>query len=323
MLNSGGHVPHSQESIQGEQESGKRVVERIILFFEHSMERIDERTLHDLSRLLKPEQAMVTLIHALPDPLAGMTPRYGDTDVLGNYLQEREQQQATSRQDLSQLLQWHGFQVQEEQTYYLKDQNLESLLEQINRSSQDLLVLCGNHAPSKVLARNHTLMNLAAHATIPVLLLKKHLFGSRQTLKVLMGIDDTEASMNAARKLGALVCLEGAGLTLATVQSPIYQENAVLAPFVNQDVLDEALKSNALMLFDMVTDLLQVQNIQVESNKTLLGSPATELGYLAELENPDLLVVGSHNRQGFMAWVMGSVSSQLLHWDTHNLLIIR
>jgi len=34
-------------------------------------------------------------------------------------------------------------------------------------------------------------------------------------------------------------------------------------------------------------------------------------------------VVGSHNRTGFLAWLMGSVSSQLLHWDTHNILIVR
>jgi nucleotide-binding universal stress UspA family protein len=323
MLNPGSKDPSIQNIGISGQETGALVTERVGVIFEHSMERIDERTIQDLAHLLTPLSCEITLIHVLPEPWSGIFLKRDDPALLNKYVEEREQTQEDVKTELNALIRQKGFNLAEEQVYNLKDSNIPSLIEQMNQSQQDLVVLCGNHFSSSAVLRSHMFTHLAAHLSSSVLLLKKHLFGSRKAPKILIGIDDTEASMLAVRKIGSLVRAQDADITLATVQSPIYQENAVLAPFVNQDVLNEALKANTNMLFEMTTDLLQAEGIQVQECRTMIGSPATELGYLAELDNPDLIVVGSHNRKGIIAWVMGSVSSQLLQWDNHNLLIVR
>lgn len=323
MLNSGNKSPNIQNTALRHEDQEGAVVERVTLMFEHSLEQIDERSIQDLTHLLAPAACHITVIHTLQDPLAGYPQKTDDPAFRDKYMQERAQLQQESMSELTRLIHQRGFTVTDEQVYSLGDSNAQAMVERINQAQQDLVVLCSNHFPSASINRSHAFATVAAHISSSVLLLKKHVFGNRPAPKLLLGIDDTEASMVAVRKMGSLVRSKDANVILATVQSPVYQENAVLAPFVNQDVLDEALKSNARMLFEMATDILQAEGVQVQECKTLTGSPATELGYLAELENPDLIVVGSHNRKDVIAWLMGSVSSQLLHWDSHNLLIIR
>jgi nucleotide-binding universal stress UspA family protein len=166
-------------------------------------------------------------------------------------------------------------------------------------------------------------MQLFAHLPVSGLLFKRHLAGNRSKPKILLAVDDSEASMTAVRRLPELLRTQDMDVILATVQSPIYQDNALLAPYVNQDILDQALAGNATMIFEMAQEILDTEGIPVQDVKRMIGSPAAELGYLAQVEEPDLLVVGSHNRKGVLSWLMGSVSSQLLHWDTHNILIVR
>ena|GEM_PF-2757716 len=322
----------SRTAQPGGEGARKRIPEKVALVFEHTLDVIDERTIQDLSRLFNPQDTEISLVHAMPDAITGLPvdmPRNGDkTLTLGQYISEQERTYRECRERLGALMGQFGFRVAHEYVCSMREQNLQSIIEQIHESQKDLLVLCGSHFPVSGMIRNQFFMNLATHATIPVLLLKKHFMAARREdiggkLHVLFGVDDSESSMLATRKLGELLRPEAVALTLATVQSPIYQENAVLAPFVNQDVLDEAMDNNAKMIFEMVCDLLEEQDLSVRDCCKLTGSPATELGFWAEQENPDLVVVGSHNRKGMMAWLMGSVSSQLLHWGTHNLLIIR
>jgi nucleotide-binding universal stress UspA family protein len=206
----------------------------------------------------------------------------------------------------------------------LSHEMLNSLIREVREAGYDLVVLCSPEvSASGQSAFSHFAKYLVAHVPVSVLLWRKPLSEQPHAMKVLFGVDGSEASLTAVSKAPRLLHLKYAQLQLATVLSPIFQENAVTAPFVNPDVLEQALEANARIVFEMVTGLLKSEGLPKPTCKRLSGSPATELGYYAEIEAPDLIVVGSHNRKGLLAWLMGSVSSQLLQWDKHNLLVVR
>jgi nucleotide-binding universal stress UspA family protein len=311
----------AQERTQTTRESGQPV--KVTLVVEHSPHRWDSAVLMDLANLLSPAQVELTLIHAMANLLDGLPKRYEESELLGQHLAEGTKRQDESRADLLRDLQMAGFQVQHEESYTLASDNLEPILNYLKATGQELMILCGSHSPGSQMGRNHFFMNLTSHSPISTILLKRQFSFKGRALNALFGVDASDATLNAARKLAHLLPPQKINLTLATVQSPVYQENAVLAPYVNQQILTEALEANAGMTFEMVSDILKPEGFNIQDLKILIGSPATELGYVAEQENPDLLIVGSHNHKGFLAWVMGSVSSQLMHWDTHNILVIR
>lgn len=203
---------------------------------------------------------------------------------------------------------------------------LEHFVSELQQTNYDLIVLCVpddlNH-PEFQAMRSHFINHVTTHVPSSVLVWRKPFSEQPHPLKVMLGTDASESSMTAAAKMPDLLQLKFANLLVVTVLSPIFQDNAVVAPFVNPEILEQALDANAKIVFEMTAGILATHNLAKPTYQKLLGSPATEIAYLAETENPDVIVVGSHNRKGFLAWLLGSVSSQLLHWDKHNLLVVR
>jgi nucleotide-binding universal stress UspA family protein len=306
-----------------ERPTAARAVTKVALLVEHDAYEVDHRIPQELLRFLSPQHTELSLIHLFKNVTEGLPIRPVDASEISQAIIARTERQIAAQQEFNILMQHFGFSIADEQTFALQTQNLQEIMAYIRQSGLNLAVCCADYSATALSIPHHSFIQLVIHLPVSALLIKRPLFRERQKLKVLLGVDDSEASMTAARKLGMLLQPESLEVILATVQSPVYQENAVLAPFVNQQVLEEALESNARLLFEMVGDILETQGIPVCSARRMIGSPANELGYLAQLEEPDLVVVGSHNRTGVLAWVMGSVSSQLLQWDTHNILIVR
>jgi nucleotide-binding universal stress UspA family protein len=303
---------------------------KVILVVEQYLNADDHQPLIDLSRFMAPAGVELSLIHAVSDIITGLHGKADDAVFVSNTIREREKRQAEVRVQWRQALETAGFHLAHEQTCTMQDQNARQIIEYAQENAQDLLVVytardlsVDPHEEGLATRNSHFGLMLATHATLPVLMLRRAPGAPTGRLKLLFGVDPSEATMTAARKLPDLIRADAVDLTLATVQSPIYQENVVLAPYVNQDVLEAALDANAEMTFAMVRELLETRGLSAQNTLTRNGSPATELGFVAETEHPDLIVLGSHNRKGFLAWLTGSVSSQLLHWDTHNILIIR
>lgn len=306
-----------------ENESRKLKPLKVTLIVEHRPNHWDGSAITELASLFAPNEVELSIIHAMTNLLDGLPKRYNESAVLEQCLEDGNRRQDESKANLRRDLQVAGFNIQQEDSFALTNDSQEAILRLLRETGQELMILCGSHAPGAQMGRNHFFMNLTSHSPISTLMLKRHIHRKGGLCRALFGIDTSDATLTAARKLSRLLDPQQISITLATVQSPVYQENAVLAPYVNQDILTEALEANAGMTFEMITDILNPAGFKVQDMKVLIGSPATELGYIAETDNPDLVVVGSHNHKGFLAWVMGSVSSQLMHWDTHNILVVR
>lgn len=277
----------------------------------------------DLRRFLNPEHTELTVAHAEFDWVGMKTDVGEEAHNVGALVAGQETKLHEMKRQIDASLRDSGFRVARELECGTRDRNVKSLLATLEENGQDLLIVVSQSDSTNHHKSSHFVKTLVTHAPFSVLLLRKPIAATSEPLKVMLGVDGSEASMNAARQIKQILPDCAMRLELVTAQSPIYQENAVLAPYVNQDVLNEALEANAKMVFEIVSDILENQGVSVSKRRKLVGSPATELGNLAELEHPDLMIVGSHNRTGVLAWLMGSVSSQLLHWDTHNLLVVR
>lgn len=262
-----------------------------------------ERTLSGLKRTLPVEKCQLHLVHFSQKP-------FQMPDKILSHVHEH--------------LKNAEFPIVEERFCPLTSEIVSEFIHELRESNYDLLVFCipelpnGHHS-----AYAHLVQHMASHVPLSVLIWRKPLAEPPHPLKVIFGVDGSESSLNAVTKSATLLNLKFAHLNAVTVLSPVFQDNAVTAPFVNPDVLEQALDANANMIFEMANGILTAQGLPKPAHKKLIGSPATELGYWMETENPDLMIVGSHNRKGFLAWLMGSVSSQLLQWDRHNLLVVR
>ena len=304
------------ESASGQQAVGRNaVLEKAALVIEYEPSHRDFSVLDGLKRLLKPEDCEVYLVHV-------------HSEVAENQsLDPNDSAASDARRMVLDALKKDGYTIKGEQLCGLKERQTEALLQTLEDKGMDLIISCGTfngtHNKEGRFIRSQFANNLALYAKTPVLLIKQPLVRKTTPLNVLFGVDGSESSLLAARKLGSLIHPDQMALTLVIAQSPVFQEIALLTPYVNQQALDEALEVNANMVFEMVTDILDAQGIKVQARKRQSGSPASELGYLAELENPDLLVLGSHNKKGFLAWLTGSVTSQLVNWGAHNMLIVR
>lgn len=267
-----------------------------------------ERTLGGLHRLLPVEKSTLHLLHV--NKPSKHTVGEMEPDALLNRVQT--------------TLQKFHWQVAETRMQELTHELTVNIIGEIRKADYDLVVLCSPELPpGGQSAFSNFVQQVTSQVPVSVLIWRKPLSEQPHPMKVVFAVDGSESSLTAVNKSTQLLHLKYAQLQVVTVLSPIFQDNAVTAPFVNPDILEQALEANARMIFDMANGLLESQGFQKSACKKLIGSPATELGYYAELEAPDLIVVGSHNRKGLMAWLMGSVSSQLLHWDQHNLLIVR
>jgi universal stress protein A len=62
-------------------------------------------------------------------------------------------------------------------------------------------------------------------------------------------------------------------------------------------------------------------NYPIIQEHVLVGQPATELHYLAQQQEADLIIIGSHGKKGF-ALLLGSTPNSVLHGATCDVLAV-
>jgi nucleotide-binding universal stress UspA family protein len=242
-----------------------------------------------------------------------------------------------SRQEYHQQLGNLGFSRVEESVSDRSDAGQDHLLQEIHkltsptepRLKYDLLVLgtapcvtdAGSRRPGQIVSGFTS--HLTAYAPCSVLVLRNEPTLAQGRVKVLLATDGSEASQRAASRLGQLLRPEALDVVVLTVINPAYLENPVLAPYVNVPAIDEAYRQNGEMVLTLAQGMLEAQGIHVNRVESVVGTPHWELLRRIQVEEPDLVVVGSHNRQGSNLWLLGSVSHEMLKSDRHNLLIVR
>lgn len=135
---------------------------------------------------------------------------------------------------------------------------------------------------------------------------------------IIVGLDLSEESPQVLSKAVALAQACAARLSMAHVIEPLTFAYGGDMP-VDLSEVQEQLQLKAEQELQRLSSLA---SFPIQQQHVLVGQPATELHYLANQQDADLIIVGSHGRKGF-ALLLGSTSNSVLHGANCDVLAVR
>ena len=136
--------------------------------------------------------------------------------------------------------------------------------------------------------------------------------------KIMLAVDLTEESNVVASRAMALAQASGAELHLVHVIEPLslaYGGDVPMDLSSVQEQIQEQAKSH-------LRDFGARLQIPPEKQHLIFGRPESEIHRIAEEQNADLIVVGSHGRHG-LALLLGSTANGVLHGASCDVLAVR
>jgi len=144
-------------------------------------------------------------------------------------------------------------------------------------------------------------------------------------MKVLLAVDGSAISKEAAARLSDLVRLDGSEITVLTVApNPAMPEVTGLMgpPYVDFTLLAQQVKAESEATLAEVADLLRSRGLH-PTPVYLQGDPGEEILRLIRERGIDLVVVGSHGRTGFKKLLLGSVSARIVNEAPCPVLVVK
>lgn len=146
---------------------------------------------------------------------------------------------------------------------------------------------------------------VARHAKIPVLIAANR----RKLSRMLVPVDGSQASKRAAEHAGIMASKTGAKVTLLYVQeSSLFRTRPKLSEEIGRKVLSS------------VAD--QFKNVKLEQ-RLESGHPGKIITRLADVEDYDIIVMGSHGHSGARQMLLGGVTDHVLHYADQAVLIVK
>jgi len=164
---------------------------------------------------------------------------------------------------------------------------------------------------------------ISQKSPVPVLIVKPVKNYESETLKILLTVDGSQNSYNAVRKSMEIIDFETGSVEVLCVKAGIEE-------FPYEIRADELWIRRCLEKQDeIMNEILEKSSIILEENnikpakKTLLeGNPAEEILKYTETNQKDLIVMGSHGKEGLSALLLGSISKAVLENTNIPVLII-
>ncbi|MDD1618643.1 MAG: hypothetical protein CG438_407 [Methylococcaceae bacterium NSP1-1] len=137
---------------------------------------------------------------------------------------------------------------------------------------------------------------------------------------ILLAVDYSEQGVYVAEKARSLAYRYQAKLSIIHVLDniPMPDTNYGTVIPLDQDSSDELLEAEKAKLMQLGDQL----NVDLANRWMLWGVPKQEIIHIAEQEQVDLIVVGSHGRHG-LALLLGSTANSVLHYAKCDVMAIR
>lgn len=134
---------------------------------------------------------------------------------------------------------------------------------------------------------------------------------------ILVGLDLTDETPQVLAKAIHIARSCDAQLSIAHVLEPITFAYGGDMPLDISEVQAQQVQRAEQELQELLKNI----DYPVVQEHVLVGQPASELHYLAEQQEVDLIIVGSHGRKGF-ALLLGSTPNSVLHGATCDVLAV-
>jgi phosphoglycerate kinase len=146
----------------------------------------------------------------------------------------------------------------------------------------------------------------------------------RHPRKVLLPVDGSPASVEAARRLGGLVDTAGAQITILHVRKPAPRDaESELMDGETKQRRDIALQLEVERFLLSANASLARQGLISHQQEVVEGDPAVEILKMADEIGADLIAMGSHGRTGLFHYFLGSVARKVFERSRCPVLIVR
>jgi len=140
---------------------------------------------------------------------------------------------------------------------------------------------------------------------------------------VLFAVDGSENSYNSITKALEILDFTNASVEILTVKQG--KEDLPVEIISDKEWLQRILaiqEENAKQIIDQSKRLVQEKGIKTDLVTILEGDTASEIIRYAEIKQKDLLVMGSHGREGVSSMLLGSISKRVLDNTTCPVMIV-
>ena len=134
---------------------------------------------------------------------------------------------------------------------------------------------------------------------------------------ILVGLDLSDETPQVLSKALQIARTYNAQLSVAHVLEPIAFAYGGDMPLDISEVQTQQVQRAESDLQELIKSI----DYPIAQEHVLVGQPASELHYLAEQQDVDLIIVGSHGRKGF-ALLLGSTPNGVLHGATCDVLAV-
>ena len=134
---------------------------------------------------------------------------------------------------------------------------------------------------------------------------------------ILVGLDLTDETPQVLAKAIQIARVYNAQLSIAHVLEPITFAYGGDMPLDISEMQAQQVQRAEQELQAILKNI----DFPIAQEHVLVGQPASELHYLAEQQDADLIIVGSHGRKGF-ALLLGSTPNSVLHGATCDVLAV-
>jgi nucleotide-binding universal stress UspA family protein len=143
----------------------------------------------------------------------------------------------------------------------------------------------------------------------------------KQIKRIIVGTDFSETAERAVDAAVSLAAQVGAVVSVVhAYELPMYSfPDGVV---VSSPDAAKRITTDALQRLEKTVEQRKDSGISIQSTLRM-GAPWDELNAIADEEDADVIVVGTHGRRGFSRVMLGSVAERLVRTSVRPLLVIR
>lgn len=154
---------------------------------------------------------------------------------------------------------------------------------------------------------------ISQKSPIPVLIVKPSTNNKKDEKEILITVDGSQKSYDSIKKASEIINFQNSSVEILSVKTGIKD-------FPSEIRNDAAWLKSCLEKRDIIADdvlekaeiTLKENNIALSKKTVLEGDPAEEILKYTEKNPKDLVIMGSHRREGLSSLLLGSVSKILL-----------
>jgi len=222
------------------------------------------------------------------------------------------------------IIETYGYKVTKADFAYGKPEKI--IFDLIEEENYDLVAM-GSHGKKGISKWLGSLSRkIVTRSPIPTLIArpsKNHEKASEETKEILLSTDGSIYSYNAIKKAINILNLHNCSIEVVTVKSGI--ESLPIEITSDKEWLEKCLSKQEELSMEILEEskkILIENGFTPKSVFSLEGDTAEELLNYMDKNKKDLIIMGSHGREGISDILLGSVSKRVLDYATSPVLIV-